>query len=62
MKKFMQIDRRVEVNGVSYHVRCEEKLRGEWLVFDLERKITISTRNKETAFSEWKSEAEKSQN
>lgn len=57
MKKFIQIDRRIVVNGVSYLVRCEEKPNGEWSVFDLERKFNIITRNKETAFTEWEAEA-----
>lgn len=57
VKKFMQIDRRIVVNGISYLVRCEEKPNGEWYVFDLDRKFNISTRNKETAFTEWETEA-----
>lgn len=54
---FMQIDRRIDINGNSYLVRCEERPNGEWRVYDIDRKINISTMNKDTAFDEWKAEA-----
>ncbi|SQQ38533.1 transcriptional regulator [Escherichia coli] len=50
---FMQIDRRIDINGNSYLVRCEERPNGEWRVYDIDRKINISTMNKDTAFDEW---------
>ena len=62
MKMFMQIDRRIDINGNSYLVRCEERPNGEWRVYDIERKINISTMNKDTAFDEWKAEAKKQHN
>ncbi|MDC9128891.1 hypothetical protein PSK36_05595 [Escherichia coli] len=55
----MQIDRRIDINGNSYLVRCEERPNGEWRVYDIDRKINISTMNKDTAFDEWKAEAKK---
>lgn len=59
---FMQIDRRIDINGNSYLVRCEETPNGEWRVYDIDRKINISTMNKDTAFDEWKAEAKKQHN
>ncbi|KYF17720.1 hypothetical protein AIZ13_25010, partial [Salmonella enterica subsp. enterica serovar Typhimurium] len=35
---------------------------GEWRVYDIDRKVNISTMNKDTAFDEWKAEAKKQHN
>ncbi|GDJ21875.1 hypothetical protein BvCmsKSP023_01288 [Escherichia coli] len=47
---------------VRTFLRCEERPNGEWRVYDIDRKINISTMNKDTAFDEWKAEAKKQHN
>jgi len=58
MRKFMQIDRGITVNGKYYVVRAQEYPGSEWRVFDLGHEIHISDVNKEDAFEKWTEKAE----
>lgn len=57
MKKFMQIDRSVEVNGRTHHVRLQEKPGGRWDAFDMAHLVHASDIDMESSFEKWEQKA-----